>query len=125
MFGDDALAPRRIFERGGADVDPAAPGGQSAFEARVVAKTARQFDVQVQLLGDRGDHVGVRTPPERGVEVDQMQPLGTRVLPAQRGGERVAEHLFRAGDALGELNRLAVLNVDGGQQGQCGHEARA
>jgi hypothetical protein len=53
---------------------------------------------------------------ERRVEVDEVDPLGAGVLPAQRGLDRVAEPLLGAGHALHELDGLAIGDVDGGQQ---------
>ena len=53
---------------------------------------------------------------ERRVEVDEVDPLGAGLLPAQRGLDRVAEPLLGAGHALHELDGLAVRDVDGGQQ---------
>ena len=53
---------------------------------------------------------------EGGVEVDQVDPLGAGLLPAQRRLDGVAEALLRPGDALHELHRLPVGDVDGGQQ---------
>ena len=57
---------------------------------------------------------------ERRVEVDEVDPLGAGLLPAQRRLDRVAEPLLRAGDALDELDGLAVGDVDGGQQLEVG-----
>ena len=53
---------------------------------------------------------------ERRVEVDEVDPLGAGLLPAQRGLDRVAEPLLGAGHALHQLDGLAVRDVDGGQQ---------
>ena len=58
---------------------------------------------------------------ERGVEVDQVHPLGAVVLPGQRRLQRVAVAGLRAGRALHQAHGLAVGDVDGGQQGE-GHE---
>ena len=53
---------------------------------------------------------------EGGVEVDEVDPLGARLLPAQRRLDRVTEALLGAGDALDELHGLTARDVDGGQQ---------
>ena len=68
------------------------------------------------VRGDLGDDLGVVAAAERGVQVDQVDPLGTGVLPALRGGPRVTEHLLRAGHALHELDRLAAGHIDRRQQ---------
>ena len=63
-----------------------------------------------------GQQVAVVAAAERRVEVDEVDPLGAGLLPAQRGLDRVAEPLLGAGDALHQLDGLAVGDVDGGQQ---------
>ena len=52
----------------------------------------------------------------RGVEVDEVDPLRPGLLPAQRRLDGVAEPLLRPVDALHELDGLAALDVDGGQE---------
>ena len=64
----------------------------------------------------RGEQVAVVAAPEGGVEVDEVDPLRPRLLPAQGRLDRVTEALLRAGDALHELDGLAACDVDGGQQ---------
>ena len=58
----------------------------------------------------------LRAAAERGVEVDEVDPLGAVALPGQRGVERVAVAGLGAGLALDEADGLAVGDVDGGQQ---------
>ena len=70
------------------------------------------------VRGDLGDDLGVVATAERGVEVDQVHPLGPGVLPALGRGPRVAEPLLRAGPALDELDGLAAGDIDCGQQHQ-------
>ena len=53
---------------------------------------------------------------ERRVEVDEVDPLRARLLPAQGGLDGIAEPLLRPGDALDELDGLAVGDVDGGEK---------
>ena len=65
---------------------------------------------------DLGLQLAVVPAAERRVEVDQVDPLGAGLLPAQRRLDRVAEPLLRPGHALHELDGLAVGDVDGGQQ---------
>ena len=105
-----------LLQRGGADVDPGAAGGQRPLQRLVVPDAAGQLDVQPEVRGDLGDDLGVVAPAERGVQVDQVDPLGTGVLPALRGCPRVAEPLLRPGPALDELDGLTAGDVDRGQQ---------
>ena len=116
--GDDLLAPLRALEGGGADVDPAAAGGQRPLEGLVVADAAGQLHLHAQVGDDLGDDLGVAALAEGGVEVDQVDPLRAGVLPALGGGPRVPEHLLRAEPTLDQLDRLAAGDVDGGQQDQ-------
>ncbi len=53
---------------------------------------------------------------ERRVEVDEVDPLRPRLLPAQGCLDGVAEPLLRPGDALDQLDGLAVGDVDGGEE---------
>ncbi len=66
------------------------------------------------VADDPGLQLAVVTPAERRVEVDEVDPLGPGPLPAQRSLDGVAEPLLRTGDALDQLDRLAVGDVDGG-----------
>ena len=52
---------------------------------------------------------------KRRIKVDEVQPLGAGVLPAQRGLDRLAEALLGPIDALDQLDGLATQDVDGGQ----------
>ena len=61
---------------------------------------------------------GVGAAAERGVEVDQVDPLGAVVLPGQRRLQRVAVDGLGAGGALHQPDGLAVGDVHGGQQGE-------
>src|SRR5919197_5687021 len=45
---DRPRAPLAILQRGGAQVDPRAPGGERALQRRVVANAARQLHRDVQ-----------------------------------------------------------------------------
>ena len=75
----------RVLQRGGAEVDPRAAGGERPVERGVVADAAGQLDRDVQLADDRGEQLGVGAAAERGVEVDEVDPLGAVALPGQRG----------------------------------------
>ena len=109
-----------LLQRGGADVDPAAAGGQRGRQRLVVADAAGQLDLDVERADDLGQQLAVVPAAEGGVEVDQVDPLRARLLPAQRGLDRVAEALLRAGHALHQLDGLAAGDVDGGQAARGG-----
>ena len=72
----------------------------------------------VQRADDARPAAPVGAAAERGVEVDQVDPLGAVALPGQRRVERVAVAGLGAGLALDEADRLAVGDVDGGQKGE-------
>src|SRR5699024_9303834 len=74
VLGDDALHPVGVLQGGGADHHAAAAGGQRAVQARLIADPAGQFDVDPTGLDHPGQHAGVGSPPEGGVQVDQVQP---------------------------------------------------
>ena len=65
---------------------------------------------------DLGLERAVVAVPERRVEVDQVDPLGAGLLPAQRGLDGVTEPLLGPVDALDQLDGLAALDVDGGEE---------
>ena len=114
-------APLGRLQRGGAEVDPAAAGGQRRGQRLVVPDAAGELDVDVELADDAGQQLAVRAAAEGGVEVDQVHPLGAVALPLQRGLERVAVGGLAAGLPLDEPDGLAVGDVDGGQQLQLRH----
>ena len=86
----DLGAPLGVLDGGGADVDPAAAGRQRRGQRLVVADAAAHLDVDVERADDLGLQRAVAAAAERRVEVDEVQPLGAGVLPAPRGGDRVA-----------------------------------
>ena len=114
--GDGGGAPLRLLEGGGADVHPAAAGGHGGGERVVVPDAAAQLDPDVDPADDGGQELAVVAASERRVEVDQVDPLGAGLLPAQRRLDRVAEALLGPRHALDELHRLAARDVDGRQQ---------
>ena len=99
------------------------PVASAAAERLVVADAAAQLDLDVERADDLGQQLAVVAAAEGGVEVDQVDPLRAGLLPAQRRLERVAEALLGAGDALDQLDGLAVGDVDGGQELEVGHRA--
>ena len=90
----------------------------------VVPDAAGDLDVEPELGGDLGDDLGVVAAAERGVQVDQVDPLRAGVLPALRGRSRIAEPLLRSGPALDELHGLTAGDVDRRQQDQRDVESR-
>src|SRR5664279_570319 len=60
---------------------------------------------------------------ERGVEVDQMNPLGAGSLPRQCGRERLAIVRLGARLALDEAHRLPTRDIDGRQQLKRRHDS--
>ncbi len=109
-----------VLQRGGTDVDPPAAGGQGDGERVGVTDAAGQLHLQVEASDDARDELAVVPAPEGRVEVDQVDPLGPLVLPTLGCQPRVAELPSRAGDALLQLDRTALGDVDGGQQFQRG-----
>ena len=109
------------LQRRGAEVDPAAAGGQRRGQRLVVPDAAGQLDVDVERADHPGQQLAVAAPAEGGVEVDQVHPLGAVALPGQRGLERVAVGGLAAGLALHQADGLAVGDVDGGEQLQLRH----
>ncbi len=110
--------PLRLLERGGAEVDPGAAGGQRRRQGVVVADAAAHLDGDVELPDDAGQQLAVRPAAEGGVEVDQVDPRGAVGLPLQGGLERVAVGRLRPRLPLHEADGLPVGDVDGGQQDQ-------
>ena len=83
--GDRRAHPFRRLEGRSAEVDPCRARRQCRRKRAVVADPARQFDCDVQLPHDVGEQGTVVAAAERGVEVDEVHPLGAVTLPAQRG----------------------------------------
>ena len=121
VLGDGAGAPLGRLQRRGAQVDPAAAGGQRGGQRLVVADAAGELDVDVQLADDAGQQLAVGAAAEGGVEVDEVHPLGAVALPLQRGLERVAVGRLAAGLPLHEADGLSVGDVDGGEELQLRH----
>ena len=109
------------LERGGAEVHPAAAGGQGRGERLVVADAAGELHVDVELADHPGEQLAVAAAAEGGVEVDQVHPLGAVALPGHGRLERVAVGGLAAGLPLHQADGLAVGDVDGGEQLQLRH----
>ena len=111
-------APLGVLQRRGAEVDPGAAGGQRGLQRLVVADAAGQLHRDVELADHLGEQFAVGSAAERGVEVDQVDPLGAVALPGHRGVQRGAVLGFAARLALDQPHGLAVDDVDGGQENQ-------
>ena len=71
-----------------------------------------------QVRGELCHDLGVAAPVEGSVQVDQVDPFGSRILPPLGSGPWVAEPLFRAGAPLNQLHRLSSCNIHGRQQNE-------
>jgi hypothetical protein len=94
VLGDRAGAPLGVLERRRSDVHPSAPCRERRVERRVVADAAAHLDLDVESTHDLGQEPAVLAASERGVEVDQVDPLRTAGLPVQRSLDGVAEALL-------------------------------
>ena len=90
----------------------------AAVERLVVADAARQLDRDVELADHLGEQFTVGAAAERGVQVDEVDPLGAVALPTHGGVQRGAVLGFAAGLALYQADGLAVDDVDSGQKYQ-------
>ena len=88
VLGDHLSAPPRILQRSSPEVDPRASGRQCGRQRVVVADTAGEFDLHVELAHDLGQQLTIGPAAECRVEVDQMHPVGAVTLPTQRGVQR-------------------------------------
>ena len=116
MRGDRPPAPCRVLQRSRAEDDPRAVGGQRPLQRGVVADAARQLHLDVQLPDHAREQLGVGATAERGVEVDQVDPLRATDLPRESGVARRAAGGLDTDLTLDEPDGLAVGHVDGGQQ---------
>jgi hypothetical protein len=64
------------------------------------------------VRGELGHDLGIAAASEGGVQIDQVNPLGARILPALGSSARVTEPLFRTGLALDQLHRQSSGDVD-------------
>ena len=95
------------------------PVPSAAASDGVVADSAGQFDRDVEPRRQcSAASSAVGPAAERGVQVDQVNPLRPGPLPGQRGVQRVAVARLGPGRALHQPDRLAAGHVHGGQQGQ-------
>jgi len=120
VLRDRRRRPLRVLECRRAEIDAPAAGRQRRLESGRVADATGELDLQVEAPDDRVDELTVGTPAERGVEVDEVEPLRALVLPCPGGVPRVAELAAGAGHALHELHRPATSDVDRRQQLEAG-----
>jgi hypothetical protein len=87
------------------------------FEQRrsgyVVAYSAAHLNRHADRVRDGADGLGVRrAPPEGSVEVHDVEPLRSRVLPAAgESGGIIVKHRFGVGTALKEADAAALAGV--------------
>jgi hypothetical protein len=84
----------------------------------LVAVPPEQFDVQPQVRGDLGDDLGIVASPEGSIQVNQVDPLGSSILPALGGCAWITKPLLRACASLDQLHGLSSCDVDSRQQDQ-------
>ncbi len=108
--GASSAAVPRLTRR-----QPVASAAASEASSR---DAAGQLDLDLHGLGDLGDPLPVVAGAEGGVQIDQVQPLGSGALPGQRRLQRVAVGGLGAGLAVHQADGLPVPDVDGGQQFQ-------
>ena len=116
--GDDVCRPLGVLERGGAEVDALGAGLEGALEADASSRMPPESSTlhAAHLPDHLPQDAGVVAAAERGVEVDEVDPLGALVGPVGGGVDGVAVVRLGAGLALGQPHGLAVGDVDGGQQ---------
>ena len=96
-------------------VQPVARAAASEASSRMPPDSSTLMSIA--LGGPAGTSFTVVAGAERRVQVDQVQPLGARPLPGQRGLQRGAvQGLRRGGLAVDEPDGLAVADVDGGKE---------
>ena len=123
MLIDCARNPIHVGEGCGAEVDPANSRIQRAVEACLVADTAGELNVEfaAKCIDDSANQLGVVAPAERGVKIDEVEPLGALHNKALGNFEWVTKQLFAIRRSPGEAHRLPVGDIDGGKQDECGH----
>ena len=117
-----AAAPARVLRRGAAQDDPAHAGGEPGLDAGHVADAAAELHRDLHRREDGGDRGGVHRPAGEGaVQVHHVQPGEAGILPRPRlrcGIVGIHGRLIHG--AAPQPHALAVLQVDGGVEGQ-GH----
>lgn len=63
-----------------------------------------------------GHDLGIVAASEGSVQIDEVNPFGSSVLPPLGRGSRVTESLCRASATLNQLHCLPASNVDRRQQ---------
>src|SRR5690606_16447091 len=81
-----------------------------------------QLDADVPvLLDDPAQDGRIAATTESGIEVDEMDPLGTLIDPLTGGVDRITVVGLGAGLALGEAHGLPGGDIHGGQQDEFGN----
>ena len=112
-----------VFDGGAAEDDAADAGGEPGLDAGQVADAAAKLHGDAGSGEDGGDGGGVdRAAGEGAVQVDHVQPWEPGVLPGAGlgGGVVGVDRRLIHGAAL-EADAGAVLQVDGGVEGEAGH----
>ncbi len=112
VLRDRSRTPGRLFEGRSADVDPSTTGSHRRSQRLVVPDPTAHLDVDVEDPDDLRLEFAVMPATEGRIQIDQMDPFGAGLLPAQGGLDRITELLLRSGDALDELDGLAIGDVD-------------
>ena len=98
------------------EIDARAAGRERGAQRVVVADAAGQLDGDVEPADDGREQLTVVAATERGVEVDEVDPLGAVALPGERRLERIAVVGLGARRALDEPHGRSPGDVDRGQQ---------
>ena len=116
ILGNGRSGPLRVLQRCRAEVDATAAVRQRGSQALGVPNATRHLDQDVEATDDAGEQLTVGAAAESSVEVNQMDPLGTLLLPRPGGLPRIAKLAAGSGDPLDELDGLPARDVDGRQE---------
>src|SRR5690606_27426861 len=105
------LGPFRVFQCCGTEVDSGCAEFKCPIQRSIVADAAGELDLDVQFLGDALDNVHVAATVKGRVQVNQMQPFCSGVLPRKRRFQRIAVSGFRTGFALNQAYCLAASDI--------------
>ena len=108
--------PFGVFQGGGANVDPPGAGGEGALQGGVVADSAGEFHMNVELGDDVRHEFVVGSAAEGGIKVDEMKPGRASILPGFCGVEGGTVGLFGTRRSLVESHRLTVNYINSGEE---------
>ncbi|SKW29451.1 Uncharacterised protein [Mycobacteroides abscessus subsp. massiliense] len=83
MARDRGGTPLRILQCGGTEIDSGAAGCQGCRQRLVIADATRELYFHIELAYHLCQQLAVGTTTEGRIQVHQMHPLGTVVLPRQ------------------------------------------